>query len=153
MQAKACKIRAHEWLDCDASLWIDGRIELKNLNQAFQWLRSEMAFQRHHDRNCIYTEAEHCKRVRRGDPRKIDHTIQRYVQANYPPNSGLFYGGIILRKHNGVSERFNREWWREVNDGTSRDQISLPVVLRRLGIRFDVMPYQLPTHSIGNHRR
>ena len=42
---------------------------------------------------------------------------------------------------------------REVTTGTSRDQISLPVVLRRLGFAVEMLPPDAPRVEIGNHAR
>ncbi|HUG69925.1 MAG TPA: glycosyltransferase domain-containing protein [Pirellulaceae bacterium] len=153
MQAKACKILAHEVLDCTVSLWLDGRIELQSLNGALQSSISDLALRRHPQRNCIYAEGRHCKLVGRGDPSRIDEAIARYEAEGHPARYGLWQGGIILRRHTPATRAFNLEWWGEVTRGTSRDQISLPVVLRRLGITFDTLPPDLPRCRIGNHLR
>lgn len=152
MQAKRLKILAHESVDCDMSLWIDGRIELHSLNGAIEQCRADLALTRHPHRDCIYAEAEHCKRVRRGDPRRIDAAIARYKSEGHPPAFGLWRGGVILRKHTPAMARFNGEWWREVSTGTSRDQIALPVVLRRLRMPFDTLPDHAPRFRIAEHR-
>jgi hypothetical protein len=153
MQAKACKILAHEVLDCDVSLWVDGRATIQSLNGAFDRLKSDLALHRHPSRDCIYSEAEHCKQVRRGDPRLIDRSVARFQAEGHPPRAGLWYGGLLVRRHTAAARAFNCEWWREVTSGTSRDQISLPVVLRRLGIAFDVLPPDVPRLAIGAHLR
>jgi hypothetical protein len=48
---------------------------------------------------------------------------------------------------------FNLEWWRELTVGSSRDQISFPVVLRRLGVPFSTLPNNVPRFRIGKHRK
>ncbi|QDT91635.1 glycosyltransferase domain-containing protein [Gimesia algae] len=151
MQAKSFKILAHEVLDCDISLWIDGRVELHNLNGAINQLSTDLALHRHEQRNCIYQEASHCITVKRGDPRQIEDAIARYKSEGHPPHYGLWRGGVILRRHSPCTTAFNREWWREVSVGTTRDQIVLPVVLRRLGIPFETFTKDVPLHRIGNH--
>ncbi len=153
MQAKACKILAHEAFDCDLSLWIDGRSTLRGLNGVFDRFRSDLALRRHPSRDCIYDEAEHCKQQRRGDPRRIDVSVARYRAAGHPERHGLWLGGVLLRRHTPAVAEFNRQWWREVSSGTSRDQISLPVVLRRLGLALDVLPADAPRLWIGAHAR
>jgi Protein of unknown function (DUF616)/Glycosyl transferase family 2 len=153
MQSKACKILAHETLDCDYSLWIDGRSTLHCLNGAFDRLRSDLGLRRHPSRDCIYDEAEHCKRQRRGDPRLIDTSVARYRAGGHPERHGLWLGGVLLRRHTPAIAEFNRQWWREVSTGSSRDQISLPVVLRRLGLAFDELPADAPRLRIGSHAR
>ncbi len=151
MQAKSFKILAHEALDCDISLWIDGRVEVHKLNGAINQLKTDLALHRHEQRNCIYEEASHCMRVKRGDPRQIEDAITRYKSEGHPPQYGLWNGGIILRRHTPDITTFNREWWREVSVGTTRDQIVLPVVLRRLGTPFETFPKDMPLYGIGDH--
>lgn len=151
MQAKSFKILAHEVLDCDISLWIDGRVELHHLNGALTQLKTDLALHRHEQRNCIYEEARHCLNMKRGDPRQIEDAIDRYRSEGHPPHYGLWNGGVILRRHTPDITTFNREWWREVSVGTTRDQIVLPVVLRRLGTPFETFPNDVPLHRIGNH--
>lgn len=153
MQAKRYKVLAHKVLDCDYSLWIDGRIELHHLNGVFDWLKSDCAFRRHPNRSCIYVEAEHCKNIRRGDPQKIDRAISRFKAEGHPQGFGLWYGGIILRRHKPQTEALNTAWWKEITAGTPRDQISLPVVLRRLGVSCQTLPDDLPLVHIGSHLR
>jgi hypothetical protein len=153
LQAKACKILAHEVLDCDVSLWIDGRVRMESLNGVFDRLRSDLALRRHPQRNCIYVEAEHCKKKRRGDPRLIDRSVARFKAEGHPSHYGLWLGGLVLRRHTAVTRAFNCEWWREVTSGTTRDQIHLPVILRRLGIAPEVLPDEMPRVHIGEHAR
>jgi hypothetical protein len=151
MQARACKILAHESLDCDASLWIDGRVELQSLERAFQHFSSDVALRRHASRNCIYDEAMHCKAVRRGDPSRIDRSIARYSEEAHPRDYGLWDTDIVLRRHNDVTKAFNLEWWREVSTGTPQDQISLPVLLRRLSIAFETLPHNRPRTTAASY--
>ncbi len=153
MQAKACKILAHESLDCDASLWIGGRVELQSLEQVFQDLSADVALPRHVSRNCIYEEAKHCKAVRRGDPSLIDRSIARYDDEAHPRDYGLWDTDVVLRRHNQITKTFNLEWWREVSTGTPQDQISLPVILRRLSMSFETLPRNRPRTTAGSHSR
>jgi hypothetical protein len=144
MQAKACKILAHESLDCDMSLWIDGRIQLQSLERAFQHLSADVALRRHASRNCIYDEARHCKEIRRGDPSLIDRAIFRYSTEAHPHDYGLWDTEVVLRRHNALTKAFNLEWWREVSTGTPQDQMSLPVILRRLSMSFETFAPNRP---------
>jgi hypothetical protein len=150
-QAKRIKVLAHEILDCDMSLWIDGRIELHDLNGVFDRFRHDLALQKHTTRNCIYEEARFTKEIRRGNPARIDEAIKRYKAAGHPTNGGLWLGGIVLRRHSPSVTAFNNAWWHEINSGTSRDQIILPFILRRMDIRFEILPADTPRHHRGRH--
>lgn len=152
VQAKRMKIMAHEAVDCDVSLWIDGRIRLCKLNGIFQRSATDVALRKHPARSCIYEEAAHCKRIRRGDPRRIDNAVARYAAEGYPRNRGLWLAGVILRRHSLSTAALNAEWWRELVQGSLRDQISFPVVLRRLKTSFSVLPNDAPRVHVGYHR-
>jgi hypothetical protein len=151
MDAKACKVLAHESLECDQSLWIESRVELQSLESAFEHLSADLALRRHSMRNCVYEEAERCKAIRRGDPSRIDRSIGRFREEAHPPGFGLWDTDVVLRRHNEITKAFNLEWWREVSTGTPQDQISLPVVLRRLSTPFETLPPHRPRTRGGNH--
>ncbi len=153
MQAKRHKVLAHEVLDCDLSVWIDGRVEAKAFNSVLEQFRTDLALVKHPRRGCIYEEAEHCLRIRRGDPNKISKAIARYRKEGHPAGYGLWMGGVIIRRHSPATNSFNLAWWREIVSGTPRDQLALPVVLRRLGIRFDTLTEQSLAMSVGKHMR
>jgi hypothetical protein len=150
-QAKRIKVLAHEALQCSTSLWVDGRVELGDLNGVFDRFDAELAMQQHPLRNCIYEEADYCKQVGRGDPQRIDQTVARFRAAGHPQRAGLWWGGIVLRRHTPATQEFNRQWWREVSLGTSRDQLILPVLLRNMNIRFATLPKNTPRHRLGKH--
>jgi hypothetical protein len=152
-QAKRIKILAHEALDCAVSLWIDGRIELRSIHGALERMTADIGLLRHPLRNCIYDEATHCKNTGRGNPERIEESVHRYRAEGHPEGNGLWLGGIVLRRHTAATRTFNLEWWREVKRGTSRDQISLPVVLRRLGMPFDTLPNDMLRHEVYRHAR
>jgi hypothetical protein len=111
----------------------------------------DLAMRRHSQRNCIYIEAAHCKQFRKGDPSRIDNAIARYQAEGHPAESGLWMAGIILRRHTPAIKAFNLEWWNEITSGTVRDQISLPVVLRRLGLKCDELNHDAPRCQVGYH--
>jgi len=40
-------------------------------------------------------------------------------------------GGFIIRRHIPIVEQFNEAWWSEICRWGQRDQLSLPVILKR----------------------
>jgi hypothetical protein len=153
LQAKRLKILAHEAVDCDVSLWLDGRITLRESSSLFEFMESDLSLQAHPARHCIYEEAEHCKVRGKGNPAKIDEAVRRYANDGHPQNAGLWYGGLILRRHTPAVRRFNEMWWREITSGTTRDQISFPVVLRRSEVSFETMSLDRACVSLHQHAR
>ena len=151
LQAKRIKILAHETLDCDVSLWIDGRVKLHDLNGLFDRCRADVAAPRHPYRTCIYEEAAFCQRVGRGDPARIATATARYRTMGHPENSGLWLGSVIFRKHSPETAAFNKEWWREVQSGTSRDQLSLAMLLRQQRFFSQTLPMDMPQYRLARH--
>lgn len=152
MQARRLKILAHDVIDCDISLWIDGRNQLHRLNGVFD-LTADLALTPHPTRGCIFDEADHCKRLKRGDPDRIDRAVARYKAEGHPRQHGLWYTGVVFRRHTRAAIDFNRHWWGEIAEGSSRDQISVPVVMRRTGVSYDNLPVNVPCYTIGRHRQ
>lgn len=150
-QAKRFKCLAHEVLRCEHSLWIDGRIRLDDLHGVFERGQCDLALHRHPRRRCIYEEAAHCRLIGRGDPQRIDETVARFRAAGHPERAGLWSTGIILRRHSEATREFNEAWWHEIVQGTSRDQISLPVVRQRLATKLVDLPRGCPRACVEYH--
>lgn len=139
LAAKIYKILPHFYLDCEQSIWIDGNIQLaKDPTFLFNRMKHDLAFFRHpyERQTCIYREAKECIRAGKDDVKTIRKAVERYREWAHPPGWGLPQGRFILRRHTKAVEQFNETWWREIVAGTSRDQISLPPVLRRLEIPY-----------------
>ena len=86
---------------------------------------------RHPERACVYDEARACKSLTKDDPARIDAQMDRYRDDKMPPSNGLFATGIIGRRHENIELREVCEaWYKEVEKGSRRDQLSLPYVLR-----------------------
>ena len=68
--------------------------------------------------------------MRKDTAEHINPQIQRYREEGFPERYGLTQNNIIVRKHNtkeciDLMER----WWKEVVNGSYRDQLSLMYVL------------------------
>lgn len=106
----------------------------------------------HPSRRCLYAEAETVKRVRYDLPAVVDSQVAAYREARFPENAGLYCGGFLIRRR-GCDE-FNERWWQEIRNGSKRDQISLPFVLRETGLPFAVLPGKLTDYvDWGRHGR
>lgn len=133
--AKRFKVLAHEHVNADASIWIDAHCRLMCDPLAVWNEFDEPIAVVKHWRACIYHEARACIRRGKDCPKRIRAAIAGY-RKEHPPRWGLFYGGWILRRHTPEVEAFNRRWWRLIADGSRRDQLSLPVALRKGGVAF-----------------
>lgn len=135
--AKIHKILAHQYLDCDYSLWIDGnvccKIPIEKLIEK-HLDNADIATFQHGLKTNIYEEAKDCKGLDKGNPFKIDNQIKKYREESFNKNK-LFENPVILRRHNRKTEMFNNFWWSEICRHSRRDQISFPYVVDKLGIK------------------
>lgn len=139
--AKLYKINPHLFLpEYGYSIWIDGSVRIKDagfydLSDAV--LKDhDMALYRHPARNCIYQEFEECVKIKKDKKRKMCRQIHGYRKAGYPENNGLVSGVIIFRRNSEVVRKINEEWWREIELGSVRDQLSFNYVAWKNGFRF-----------------
>lgn len=154
VDAKFCKVMAHRLLGSGAveSLWIDANRMIRSDSLGFEFLRDGLGLNKHPRRKCLYHEATHCLRQGIGDPDRISSAIRQYSAEGFPPNAGLYDGGVIWRRHTPEVSAFNEAWWGAILAGSLRDQISLPVVLRRLELPFTVMARSILRLQIQRHR-
>ena len=146
LNAKYHKVLAHLCLPREAvSLWIDGNIEIcppvSLAALADRYLRgADMAVFRHRQRTCIYQEAIYCLHQRLDKPAVIRRQVFRYTREGFPANHGLAECSVLLRRHTPAVREFNEFWWREIQAGSIRDQISFPYVAWKTGIKINYFP-------------
>lgn len=147
--AKLFKLLPHRLLPAyDASIWIDGNFRvlspLQDLFQTFLKADEVLLLFRHRRRDCIYAEARECLRWGKDAPEVMNRQMQEYQRLGHPEAWGLFMGGFQMRKHNSSScMKAMEDWWTEVDAHSVRDQLSLPVVLRRHGLEIMDRPYAM----------
>jgi hypothetical protein len=143
LKARYVKVMAHRMFpDAEWAIWFDASVRFKT-GRLTELIRASagapMAIHKHSMRSCVYDEAVVCKHSRLDDPERIDSQIARYRRDGYPARAGLWENGLIVRKLTDARVRaVNEAWWQEIVQGSVRDQLSLPVVLRQLNI--DVRP-------------
>lgn len=119
------------------------------------WGEADLYLFRHQERECIYDEAQAVVDVRKEHRRVAFPQIERYRAEGFPKRAGLYLGGIHLRRPG--AKGFSRLWWQEVERGSHRDQLSLPVALSRSGVSFQALPAMwwdnfLPRQNHAKHR-
>ena len=139
MNAKIYKVLAHKYLDCDVSIWVDGNIYLNAPATEFVKLflgDNDIAFFRHYKSKSIEWELKWIKYVWRSRNRAVyEEAIKQaehYEQIGLPAKEDMAMGGLIIRRHNKIVERFNEAWWAEICRWGQRDQLSLPMILKSM---------------------
>lgn len=142
--ARHCKTLAHDYFpDADITIWLDGNVRLMiPPRQAVKkWLGgADLAIFNHHDRNCLYREAAFCSKMGKGKRAKLDAQVKAYRKAGMPSGWGLAETKCVIRRNTGRMSELNEAWWAELQTHSVRDQVSLPYVCWRLGIKWKVIP-------------
>lgn len=142
--ARWCKIMAHEHLpNADVTIWVDGNVRLMMPpTQAIRrWLGdADLAIFNHYDRRCLYQEALFCRKKGKGRAKRLAAQMQAYRRAGMPQNWGLAETKCVIRRNTPAMRQFNKLWWSEIDHHSVRDQVSLPFVCWKLGIKWKVIP-------------
>lgn len=137
MNAKIYKVLPHKFMECDISIWVDGNIYLL---QPVDWVikewlgENDIAFFRHYKSKNLDWELKWIKYkfTRRSEVSlEAEAQVKHYETIGLPTQEDMAMGGVIIRRHIPVVERFNEAWWAEICRWGQRDQLSLPMVLRR----------------------
>lgn len=165
LRAKYFKIQSHQlfpggWLDAgsqsfgtnhyDYLIWIDASVQLVRADFVEMMIAnigtSGWAMFKHPWRNCIYDEALESAPMLKYQGQQIIEQADAYKRAGFPANQGLWCGGLIARKTDAHHlAAINELWWRENLRWSYQDQISLPIVLWRLGLSVDTV--NVPFHN------
>jgi hypothetical protein len=126
----------YEW-----SIWVDANLLI---NEPLDVLVDQVAdagrigLYQHPHRDDAFAEAEEI--LRRGgldDPAIVRHQVERYRQSGFE-GGRLFETNVMVRAHNEVAiEQGMNAWWRELENGSRRDQVSLPLIIDKY--RLDVV--------------
>jgi hypothetical protein len=91
----------------------------------------------HPERGCIYDEVVQSATMRKYQAQPIHEQAASYRTEGYPAQNGLMACGLIARRARADLGGINEMWWRENLRWSYQDQLSLPVVLWRMGRGFD----------------
>ena len=135
--ARRVKALIHEYVDAEVVLWLDGSMEIMRDPRPFvsAALRgADMAAFAHPTRNCVYDEGQACLSVPHIKTAGLADQLKRYRQRGYPADGGLFATGVLVRRLTDSVKEAGKAWWREMQEGSYRDQVSLPYVLDMHGV-------------------
>lgn len=162
IDSRRWKLNATELFpDADWTIYYDGQLQLacdplQLLAECEAWgsIFTDLFLFRHQDRNCLYAEAAEVLRIRRDrtTSRQIAPQVARYRSDAFPEQAGLYLGGILVRRGGIACEKFNSTWWNELTIGSHRDQISLPVAIKRSGVNFAALPAMWWSHFFLRHK-
>jgi hypothetical protein len=134
-----CKIHASRLLsDYDFSIYVDTHLQvvgdLQPLISNFLESRADIGLLSHPYSRSV--EQEVARSLRTGRITEDDHRLnwptqsRRQAEAGFRDDYGLYFCTVVLRHHARDSVRIlEDEWWLELSQGVTRDQVALPYVL------------------------
>lgn len=145
------KINSHRLFSEKFTIWFDGSQEFVSGTDPRKMLdvcgmatdrtdRQVLASFKHPQRTCIYQELEACEKLHKDDPQLMHHQVEGYRAQGYPPYNGLVETACVLRENCGVVRTFNDLWWKELQRGSLRDQLSFNYVAWRLELDYGHLP-------------
>lgn len=133
--ARFVKLHPHFFLsDYEYSVWLDANVGIGgDVAALIERLGNDKFIGTfvHPSRDCIYDEGIECIVRRKDDRLRISEQLERYRDIGVPAHGGLWETNCLVRRHNSADcIKLMTSWWRELDRGSKRDQLSLPVVAR-----------------------
>lgn len=145
--ARFIKAHPHTLLGAhEISIWVDANLELvadPAELAAFVDTRDIATFaypSTYGLRDCIYQEAQACVERGKDDPVLIFEQMARFVSEGYPVHNGLVETSIVVRRNSTGIVVFNEGWWREIKNGSRRDQLSFNYVAHQQRVSYATLP-------------
>lgn len=93
----------------------------------------------HRHRDCIYSEAESAEMLGKIDKEQKKEFLNYMNKVKFPKHYGLLECNVIAREHfNPRCIEIMEIWWNEfINSNIKRDQLHLPVAVRKSGEKMD----------------
>lgn len=126
--------------DFEYSVYVDGNIRIITDFSEHMNRLSDLGFStfRHAKRNCVYEEINACLAQHKASVSSLEQYRTHLVETGFPENYGLAVCSVIARRHHDpLVKRIMEEWWQAYMEYVRRDQVVLPEILRKNGIRFD----------------
>lgn len=104
--------------------------------------QSDFLIRRHQKRTCLYDEAMVCIKKKKDSEEIITKQTDFYRSKNYPRHNGLYVSFWLFRRHTEKMKMFSMLWWMQLEKYSHRDQISLPYVVWKHGMKISVCERQ-----------
>lgn len=143
MAAKLPKLCPWKFTDAQWAVWIDANTEITSptfAREALERIRDGVAVFKHPRRECIYAEAQASvgseSQNGKYDPQAIAAQIDAYRAEGHPRNGGLYACGVVAWDlRDPYVRQLGWAWLSECERFSPQDQLSLPVVARRLKVK------------------
>ena len=142
--ARFVKLHPHLYFNAySSSIWIDGNIGIRGDIGTFVERLGPDVFMgtfAHPLRDCIYDEGVECIAREKDSEPIIVQQLERYREAGFGEGEGLWETNVLVCRHNDPAcIALMTSWWREVECGSKRDQLSLPFVSQKHSARIALL--------------
>lgn len=139
LAAKRPKCLPWEYVDADASVWVDGAYALPGsaLRTAADRNLAEhdlVVSEHWEDRDDVAAEAEWCRSWPKYRDWPLREQVDHYRRCGLPAPSGLWACGTVARRHTAQQMTLGAAWLDECHAWSIQDQISFPFVCWRGGV-------------------
>ncbi len=149
LAAKSYKMQPWDVVDHDYVIWIDANTEVTAPNfalKALSYVNDGVAMFAHPRRDCIYDECDASlgaeSQAGKYDGQPLREQVAHYRAEGHPAHAGLSACGTIAWDATDAHAReLGAAWLAECERWSVQDQLSAPVVARRLGITPGVFPF------------
>ena len=133
----------------DRTIYMDANLEvIDDVTQFICDSKTGVSVHSHYNRDCIYYEAMQLANYKRIPWQDAYDQMVKYLDEGFPIHYGLGEMPVIAIDHTKLdADIIMDEWWKELNRGAMRDQLSFMYVLWKLGYTSDDIA------SIGNEYR
>jgi hypothetical protein len=137
------KINSHLLPPHDISIYVDASAYWKKFPaKMINYLDDcDIGLPEHPTTNCVYDHALKCLQLKLGTLMVIFKQVGRYANEGLPQNFGLTENGLIIRKNNAKIKELNELWWKEYQEGSQRDQLSMPYALWKVKPKLKILPF------------
>jgi len=128
--ARQIKILPHKFLpEYDLTIWHDGNItQQKDIKRIVANMSFDFLLMKHPNRTCIYQEAKAIINMKLESKTIVNRQIARYVKRSFPKDYGMVATGVMFRKKTKEVIDLCEDWFKEILDGSRRDQLSFNYV-------------------------
>lgn len=165
MAAKIPKCLPFEYTDADTVIWVDGSVQPTS-EHFVQWMLANssgpLSMFTHPLRTRITDEATASDWMAKYQGQDVHGQVAHYLADGHPDDFGLWATGLAVHRRTNSAvwshSEFGESWLAEQVRWTYQDQLSLPVVARRMDVRPRVIPGSLFSpegmhFTLNAHRR
>ncbi len=132
--ARKIKLLPHVYLpNYEYTFWLDAAFKI-NINLDDWWnkhFKGYFTVPSHPIRKCVYGEMRSVIVNRRADAEEVKKQEIAYKERGMPSMNGIITSGVLMRRNTQECVNLCNEWWEELSNYSTRDQIAFAFVCRK----------------------